>query len=72
MKWIKLFESFDNLENKIKFANNIYFYKRFFLDLIETDIEKIETKKYIKVNLSSTHVSDWMKYERYFARSKES
>ncbi len=32
MKWIKLFESFNKLEKKIEFANNIYFYNKFFID----------------------------------------
>lgn len=44
MKWIKLFESFDNLENQIKFVNDAYCYFRIMLSLKKMNLQKFETK----------------------------
>lgn len=44
MKWIKLFESFGNLENKIKFVNDAYYYFKIMLSLKKMNLQKFETK----------------------------
>ena len=42
MKWIKLFEGFDQNTKKIKWLNDIFFYFKIIKDL--NDLQMIETK----------------------------
>ena len=44
MKWIKLFESFDNLEKKINFINDAYRYFEVMLKVKRMNLQKFETK----------------------------
>ena len=46
MKWIKLFEGF-NQHEKINFVNDKFFYFKIMRDLKEMNLEKIETENYI-------------------------